>query len=120
MHMDLPNKDYIPVIDKLKLHELTPATNSLMRILHAGIGMSGETGEVLDSLKKSLMYGKDIDIKNLKEECGDILWYMALLLDEIDSDFEEVMDQNIKKLKLRYPEGFTEKDALERKDKIDE
>lgn len=108
---DLPGLDYDPVVLRL---ETNPG---ILRLIHAGIGMSGEAGEVLDTLKKSMMYGQPIDAVNLKEECGDILWYMAIMLDQIDSSFEEVMEQNVIKLRKRYPAGFTEKDAIARADK---
>lgn len=109
---DLPNKDYFPIAVRLKCQQ-----DGLMRLLHAGIGMSGETGEILDTLKKSMMYGKDINVENLKEECGDVLWYMAIMLDQLGSSFEEVMQQNHDKLSRRYPNGFSEADAIARKDK---
>lgn len=89
----------------------------LLRLNHAIIGMAGEVGELTDSVKKSIIYGKPIDIENLKEECGDTLWYMAQMLDEIGSSFEEVMKMNIDKLAKRYPEGFTEQAAIRRADK---
>lgn len=108
---DLPDLDYDPVIVRLD------ANQGLLRLLHAGIGMSGETGEILDSLKKSMMYGKPIDAANLKEECGDVLWYMSIMLDQLNSSFEEVMEQNVNKLRKRYPNGFSEKDAIARADK---
>jgi NTP pyrophosphatase (non-canonical NTP hydrolase) len=110
---DLPDKNYSPVAARL-------ATNlDLLRLVHAGIGMSGETGEILDTLKKSLMYGKALDLQNLKEECGDVLWYMAVMLDQLGSSFEEVMQMNVDKLAKRYPNGFSEKDAIARADKAD-
>lgn len=111
---DLPNLDYLPVLDRLHMNE------GLLRLIHASIGMSGESGEILDTLKKTMMYGKELNITNLKEECGDVLWYMSILLHEIDSSFEEIMQQNVDKLRKRYPTGFTEKDAITRKDKADE
>ena len=49
-------------------------------------------------------------------ECGDVLWYMAVILEEIGSSFEEVMAMNIEKLEARYPNGFTEQAAKDRKD----
>lgn len=108
---DFPNLDYAPVIHRL-INEPT-----LIRMIHASIGMSGETGEILDNLKKSMVYGKALDINNLKEECGDVLWYMAIFLHSLGSSFEEVMTMNKEKLEKRYPTGFTEKDAMKRKDK---
>jgi NTP pyrophosphatase (non-canonical NTP hydrolase) len=111
LNSDLPDKNYSPVAARL-------ASNpDLLRLLHGAIGMSGEAGEILDAMKKVYMYGKSADVAHFKEECGDLLWYMALFLDAIGSSFEEVMQMNADKLAKRYPKGFTEKDALARADK---
>lgn len=85
-----------------------------IRLLHAFLGLETETAELQDVLKKHLFYGKPIDRVNLKEEAGDILWYLAVLFDELEVSFEEVMETNINKLKARYGEKFTERAALER------
>lgn len=90
---------------------------NLLKLLHSVLGMSGEVGEATDSVKKAVMYGKTLDIVNLKEECGDILWYMSLMLHAIGSSFEEVMAMNDAKLARRYPQGFTELHAQLRLDK---
>ena len=84
------------------------------RLLHAGIGIATESGEFLDALKKAIFYGKELDRVNLKEELGDLLWYIAIAMDELGTDFETEMERNIKKLKARYPEKFRKEDALER------
>ncbi len=88
-----------------------------LTLIHSVIGLAGEVGELTDTVKKHFLYGKDLDIENLKEECGDVLWYMALMLKEIGSSFDEVMEMNVNKLLKRYPGMFTQQDALERKDK---
>lgn len=88
-----------------------------LRLVHMALGIAGEAGEVVDVIKKTMMYGKDLDKEHVKEECGDMLWYMSNLLHEVGSSFEEVMQMNVDKLAKRYPNGFTEKDAIERKDK---
>lgn len=95
------------------------ADPKLLKLLHSVLGMSGEVGEATDSVKKAVMYGKDLDVQNLKEECGDILWYMSLMLNVIGSSFEEVMQMNDEKLSTRYPQGFTEKHAQLRLDKAE-
>jgi NTP pyrophosphatase (non-canonical NTP hydrolase) len=100
--------------------ELAKRTESLQfntskvneRILHGVIGLSTESGELLDAVKKSLFYGRDLDKQNLREEIGDILWYTALLMDALDYSFEQAMADNIAKLAKRYPDGF--KDVLVR------
>ena len=81
------------------------------RILHAAIGCVTESGEMIDAIKKSMYYGKELDVVNLKEEAGDILWYLAILFDALGTDFETEMTRVINKLKVRYPEKFTEQAA---------
>ncbi len=84
------------------------------RVLHAAFGLVTEAGELLDALKKSTFYGRELDLTNVKEEAGDILWYLAILFDAIGTDFETEQDRVIAKLKARFPDKFTEKDAFER------
>lgn len=84
------------------------------RLLHAAIGLSTESGELLDALKKRIFYGKDLDLVNIKEELGDLLWYLLIALDAIDCSMVDCMKTNIAKLKERYPNKFTQSDALNR------
>ena len=83
-------------------------------LLHAAMGMSTEAGEFLDALKKHMFYGKQLDTTNLKEELGDMLWYMAIAMSVLGTDFNKEMSRVIEKLKTRYPEIFTEDKALNR------
>jgi len=88
--------------------------NGLKRLLHAGIGLSTESGEFLDALKKHIFYGKELDKVNLAEEMGDLFWYLAIVSDELGVKMEDVMDRNIQKLKARYGEKFSEDKAENR------
>jgi len=56
----------------------------LSRLDHAAKGMNTEQAELDDMLKKHLIYGKPFDEINVLEECGDVLWYVALALRAID------------------------------------
>lgn len=87
---------------------------STSRLVHAAFGMQTETAEFTDALKKSLFYGKPLDTVNLKEELGDLLWYVALAMDELGTNFETEMTRVISKLKVRYLEEFTVNKALTR------
>jgi len=84
------------------------------RVLHGLMGVCTEAGELMDPLKRELIYGKGLDEVNVMEECGDLLWYIALALDAAGYTMEEAMEKNIAKLRARYPEKFTEEDALNR------
>lgn len=99
---DIP--DYGPVYHRL-------LDWKTIRFLHAAMGICTETGELMDALKKHLIYGKDIDKVNINEEIGDLFWYVALLADAYGFTFEDSMEKNIAKLKARYPNRFNEKDA---------
>lgn len=83
-------------------------------LLHASMGLVTEAGEFQDMLKKHVFYGRELDEVNLKEEIGDVLWYCAIALNALESDFESVMQTNIDKLKARFPEKFTEEKANNR------
>ena len=49
--------------------------NILLNNLHMYMGVAGELGELLDAIKKNVIYGKPLDTKNVLEECGDIMFY---------------------------------------------
>lgn len=84
------------------------------RLIHAAFGMQTETAEFTDALKKSIFYGRPLDVVNLREEIGDILWYLALACDELGTTFEAEQARVIAKLKARYPDEFTSNAALNR------
>lgn len=68
-------------------------TNPLVspRLLHGVIGLVTESGELLDTIKKSLFYGKPLDKTNLIEELGDLLWYISLIIKDCDITYNNVM-----------------------------
>ena len=89
--------------------------------LHAAIGIAGEAGEVLDAVKKAWAYGKPLDTDNLKEELGDILFYVQAMANTLDCTLQDLMDANVAKLAKRYPDGvFTQKHAVARLDTVEE
>lgn len=83
-------------------------------IIHAVLGIATEAGELVDAVLTSMEKGSKIDPVNLSEETGDLLWYQALLLRHLGKTFEDVMEQNVAKLKARYPDKFTAQLALVR------
>jgi len=98
-----------------------PVTQTLLRDLgdvarplHAAIGICTEAGELQDAFKKHIFYGRALDETNIKEELGDLLWYIALLCNWLECSFEEVQEMVIAKLRKRYPDKFTTYDALNR------
>lgn len=100
-----------PVTDEMITRISDP---KVIRLLHASIGLATESGEILDMIKKHIFYGKPLDLVNASEEIGDTLWYCGLAIDVLKTTLDEVMTVNIKKLKARYPEKFSEYHAENR------
>jgi NTP pyrophosphatase (non-canonical NTP hydrolase) len=87
-------------------------------LLHAAVGISGESGELLDCIKKAWAYGQPLNRENLYEELGDIAFYWLAACMEGGVHPQKVIDQMVTKLQKRYPAGeFNAADAAERKDK---
>ena len=100
------------------VRQLTPQQAHL---LHMAVGVSGEAGELLDAVKKHCVYQKQIDIDNIKEEAGDILFYMTGLLNELDMSLEDCIIANREKLSKRYASGsYSNEQAISRADKEEE
>lgn len=101
-------------------------TNSLesagfdyVNLLHGVVGLATETGELVDAFAQPLSEGKTFDFVNFGEECGDLCWYQARILETINKTFDDVQVANIKKLmdkqSGRYKTGsFTAEEAIER------
>lgn len=94
--------------------ELTTRMVNCIRPLHALMGMATEVGELIDQYKRHIFYGAPLDPINIKEEMGDKFWYDSLMLDVQNASFEECFQMMVNKLKKRYPEKFTELDAVQR------
>lgn len=87
------------------LSEQTGNKVDLGELLHARDGMSGESGEVADLLKKWIFHEKEPNAEHLKKEIGDVLWYVALACHSMGWQMEDVMLTNYNKLNERYNGG---------------
>ena len=96
-----------PITPEL-LQRLTPEA----RALHAILGLTTEVGELADIWKRRIFYGRAIDPVNAREEIGDVLWYLAILCDFFGTTLADEQARNIAKLRARYPDKFTEHNAL--------
>lgn len=80
------------------------------------LGLCGETGEIADIYKKYLYQGHEPDREHMAEELGDVCWYVAELAAGLGVTLEEVMEQNIEKLRKRYPDGFDAERSVHREE----
>ena len=77
-------------------------------LLTGSIGMASEGGEFAEIVKKCIFQGKPLDdatIFHAKRELGDIAWYWINSCRALDLDPNEVIAENVNKLKSRYPGG---------------
>lgn len=97
------------------INDLTPEKADL---LHMAVGVSGEAGELLDAVKKAVIYNKEMDLENIIEELGDLEFYMSKIRQIVGITREEILQRNIDKLSIRYAKGkYSNDQAQERADK---
>ena len=92
----------------VRLRDLYSEGLPVERLLTAAVGMSAESGEFIEVVKKMIFQGKPVNEENLfhlKRELGDIMWYVAQACMALDTDFNEIIEMNVEKLKSRYPGG---------------
>tara|TARA_Y100000356_G_C11073898_1_gene190402 strand:- start:1 stop:435 length:435 start_codon:yes stop_codon:yes gene_type:complete len=82
----------------------------MARLMTALIGMMAESGEFAEVVKKKVFQAdskfKSDEIFHMKRELGDVLWYWVQGCMALGITPDEVMDENIRKLESRYPNGF--------------
>ena len=78
------------------------------RLLTAALGLTAESGEFTEVVKKIILQGKpynEDNIYHMKRELGDICWYLAQACMALNTTFDEVIEMNVDKLQARYPGG---------------
>jgi NTP pyrophosphatase (non-canonical NTP hydrolase) len=80
------------------------------KVTYTAFGLSNEVGEVLGKLKKQLRdkggdYKEEEFKKNIEKELGDVLWYVAMLADDLDLNLGIIAVHNLEKLEDRKNRG---------------
>lgn len=83
-------------------------------LINGLMGLCGESGECIDILKKHEFQGHELDREKLKEELGDVAWYLAIAAEGLGYKLSDILDSNIEKLKKRYPDGFDAEKSINR------
>ena len=101
-----PSKDQAKYIERLRaLHD---DGCNIARLDTAAAGLSAESGEFMEIVKKLKFQGKpwnDANKEHLVKELGDILWYAAQACLALDVTMDHVLYINSLKLASRYAEG---------------
>lgn len=119
--METPRYDYAKFVAQITkpgrdiAASLTPEEAHL---IHMIMGIAGEAGELLDSIKKHVIYQKPLDLANVREELGDIEFYLQGLRNGLQLDRQSIIDENYGKLSKRYSAGtYSNEQAITRADK---
>jgi len=101
------SNDTKKLYEHLRIVETTTGVN-LALLLTGAIGIASEGGEFSEIVKKCIFQGKPLDdetIFHAKRELGDIMWYWINSCRALGLDPNEVVEENVNKLKARYPSG---------------
>lgn len=89
-----------------------------LEILTWGLGIAGEAGDVASCIKKTFAHQNNQEM-GIKENIGDTLWYAAMICNFFNWDLQKILEENMNKLKKRYPKGFSVKKAKRKGKMID-
>ena len=101
------SQDSVAMYERIIDIEKTSGVN-MASLLTGSIGMASEGGEFSEIVKKCVFQGKPMDdatIFHAKRELGDIIWYWITACRALNLDPNEVIEENVNKLKSRYPGG---------------
>ena len=102
----MPSQD--SAILQARIDELVANGADIPHLLTAALGLTAESGEFTEVVKKIILQGKPYNEENvfhMKRELGDICWYLAQACMALDTTFDEIIEMNVDKLKTRYPGG---------------
>ena len=101
------SRDYAALLTRMNSLELENDCN-VPKLLTAALGLTAESGEFTEVVKKIILQGKPYNEDNvfhMKRELGDICWYIAQACMALDTTFDEIIEMNVEKLEARYPGG---------------
>ena len=87
-----------------------------LQLANYSLGLAGETGETIDLIKKGLFHGHELSRLKIKEELGDIMFYVAAIATLNKISLNDVVNYNIDKLNKRYPDGFDKEKSINREE----
>jgi len=102
-----PSSDLPELLSRITQLDCTDDAD-VPRLLTAALGLTAESGEFTEIVKKIILQGKpynEDNIYHMKRELGDICWYLAQACMALNTTFDEVIEMNVDKLQARYPGG---------------
>lgn len=115
--MEIKYEDMVEALIKPGQAIQTTLTKYKVNLWHLATGVAGEAGELIDAIKKHVVYNKELDFENVIEELGDLEFYMEGLRQGLGITREQTLAANVAKLGVRYAQGYSDKAAQVRADK---
>jgi NTP pyrophosphatase (non-canonical NTP hydrolase) len=97
--------DFLDRVDRLSHDDINV---NISLLLTSAIGLAAEGGEFCEIPKKIVFQGKPLDeaaVFHMKRELGDVMWYWVNACRALNLDPNDVIAENVEKLKARYPGG---------------
>ena len=91
-----------------RMHDLNEQGFNVPQLMTGSMGLSSESGEFNEIVKKTFFHGEDMtDAKlyHMKRELGDIIWYWLAACLAMGFDPNVIVGMNVEKLEKRYPGG---------------
>ena len=91
-----------------RMQDLREQGFNVPQLMTASMGLSSESGEFNEIVKKTFFHGEDMTddkLWHMKREMGDIIWYWLLGCLALGFDPNEIVEMNVDKLLKRYPGG---------------
>lgn len=101
------------VAGKMKDHSPGLGAQST-RLSDWGLGLAGETGEVVELLKHAIFHDEPVDKMQLAKELGDVVFYIQAICETTSIPFEEVIRLNAAKLQHRHGDNFSAQTSADR------
>lgn len=92
--------------EKLALRLAKDMGSLQQNLIHAAFGITSEAGKIADEIKDLCIHGKEMQLADLLQRSGDLLWFITLLARCTGTSLEVVARENIRKLRIRYPVGY--------------
>ena len=100
--MQLHNKSMITANEYQEKCKSTAIYPKRDAIAYLSLGLVSEAGEVAGKIKKHIRDGTE---SNVASEIGDVLWYCAMLANELGVNLGKIMENNLEKLNDRKQRG---------------
>lgn len=114
----IPYHQMVAILTKPGEQIRADLTAEQCHLIHHTLGILGEAGEIVDTVKKHCIYNQPLNRENLIEELGDLEFYLEGLRQSVNISRGEVLDHNQDKLSKRYPNfQYSDVKAKERLDK---